>query len=162
APDLSFTVSAYSYGKLASVTRYDSAGAQVQGTTFSYDSHERQNSSTDARNGATSLTFNDADLVPTVTTPAPATGQSAQTTTTYYYGFNASTTDNQPADIVSTTYSNDPASTASVTTVWDRRGRQKTITQGSMTTTLEYNNVGQLLSESYSGGTLAGLSATNG
>ncbi|HWV99158.1 MAG TPA: hypothetical protein VNZ64_05635 [Candidatus Acidoferrum sp.] len=39
---------------------------------------------------------------------------------------------------------------------YDRRGRQTTITQGSATTTDAFDNANDLLSETYSGGTLAG------
>ena len=44
----------------------------------------------------------------------------------------------------------------------DRRGRQTQITQGSITTTRAFDDAGNLLSESYSGGPLDGLSVTNG
>ena len=52
--------------------------------TYSYDAHGRKWKETDARNGITIYTYNDADQVVTVTTPAPNTTQAAQTTTTYY------------------------------------------------------------------------------
>ena len=38
----------------------------------------------DARNGTTTYTFNNMDQIASVTTPAPGTGQPAQTTTTYF------------------------------------------------------------------------------
>ena len=41
-------------------------------------------SSTDARNGPTLYTYNAADQVQTLTTPAPGTGQAPQLTTTFY------------------------------------------------------------------------------
>ena len=44
---------------------------------------------------------------------------------------------------------------------YDRRGRQAAITQGSTTTTRAYDNPGNLLSESYSGGPLNGVSVAN-
>ena len=53
-------------------------------------------------------------------------------------------------------------STPDVTYTFDRLGRQKTIVQGSSTTMFTYNDASQLLTESYSGGTLNGLSVTNG
>ena len=49
-----------------------------------------------------------------------------------------------------------------MTYTFDRLGRQKTIIQASTTTTFTYNDASQLLTESYSGGTLNGLSVTNG
>jgi RHS repeat-associated protein len=84
APDGSKTINVYSYGRLVSTTRTNSDAGQLQQTTFAYDAHGRQSAFTDALNGTTTFAFNDADLVTTNTTPAPATGQSAQTTTTAY------------------------------------------------------------------------------
>ena len=66
------------------MTRYDSGGSQVGKTSFGYDAHGRQNTVTDARTGTTSYAFNDADQVVSVTTPAPGTIGSAQTTATYF------------------------------------------------------------------------------
>lgn len=83
APDGSYTVNTYSYGRLASSTRYDSTGTQFGGTTYSYDPHGRQNTMTDARNGTTTLGFNNADLVATNTTPNPG-GSSPEVTITAY------------------------------------------------------------------------------
>jgi RHS repeat-associated protein len=71
APDSSYTVSAYAYGRLASTTRYDSGNNQTGQTTNGYDAHGRQNTITDARNGTTTLTFNPADQVSSVSTPSP-------------------------------------------------------------------------------------------
>jgi RHS repeat-associated protein len=85
APDNSYTISLYSYGRLASSTRYDSTGAIVGGTTYTYDSQGRQYQVTDVRNGTTTYGYNNADLVTSVTTPNPGTlGASPQTTLTYY------------------------------------------------------------------------------
>jgi RHS repeat-associated protein len=84
APDGSYTINAYSYGRLASSTRYDSTHAQIGGTTYGYDAHGRQGTVTDARNGATTYGYNNADLVATNTTPAPGAGQSAETTITLF------------------------------------------------------------------------------
>ena len=58
-------------------------------------------------------------------------------------------------------YSSDPASTPSLVYTYDRRGRQRTSTQGSAVCTLLYNDANQILSESYSGGPLNGISITN-
>jgi RHS repeat-associated protein len=53
--------------------------------------------------------------------------------------------------------------TPGVTYGYDRRGRQTSvIVSGGMTTTRTYNDAGNLLSESYSGGPLNGFSVTNG
>ena len=66
------------------MTRRDSSGSHsiITQTTYGYDAQRRHNSSTDARNGKTSYTFNDADQVATVTTPNP--GDEPQVTTTFY------------------------------------------------------------------------------
>jgi YD repeat-containing protein len=69
---------------VSSVTLYASNGVQVAKTTCGYDSHGRQSTVTDARNGTTTYTFNNADQVASVTTPAPGNGQSAQATFTFY------------------------------------------------------------------------------
>ena len=85
APDNSSTVTRYVNGRLSSVTQYDSTPAQIGSTTYGYDAHGRQNTVTDVRNGTTVYTYNDADLVTTVTTPSPGTpGGSSQTTLTQY------------------------------------------------------------------------------
>jgi RHS repeat-associated protein len=85
APDSSYSTSAYANGRLTSVTRKDSTGAQIGKTTIGYDPHGRQATATDARNGTTTYAFNDADLVTSTTTPNPGVpGGNAQTTTTYY------------------------------------------------------------------------------
>jgi hypothetical protein len=84
APDGSFTVTQSQYGRVLEVTRKNSVPAQIGKTSYAYDTHGRQYQVTDARNGTTTTTFNAADLPYTVTTPAPGSGQPAQTTTTYY------------------------------------------------------------------------------
>jgi YD repeat-containing protein len=86
APDNSYTIGTYSYGRLISSTRYDSTGAQIGGTTYSYDPHGRQSMVTDARNGTTTYGYNNADQVNSMTTPASGNGQSAEVTTTLYDG----------------------------------------------------------------------------
>jgi len=83
-PDNSTIVSLYSYGRLQSVTRKNSGGTQVGKTTYAYDSAGRQITLTDARNGATSLTYNNADQVVTSTAPASGAGDQRQVTTTFY------------------------------------------------------------------------------
>ncbi|MGO8930342.1 MAG: RHS repeat domain-containing protein [Limisphaerales bacterium] len=81
AGDGSYTITAYHYGRLASVTRYDSLNSQLSSINYSYDPHGRQNTSTDARNGTTTFGYNNADLVSSVTTPNPGTlGGTPQTT----------------------------------------------------------------------------------
>jgi RHS repeat-associated protein len=261
-PDASYTVSAYSYGRLVADSRYDSSGVQIGGTTYGYDAHGRQYTMTDARNGTTTLGFNNADLVATNTTPNPGSG-SPETTTTAYDKMLRRTTVTQPDSTtvtsvylltgelglqsgsrtypvgygydyagrmqkmtnwsnygggtgarvttwnydsyrgwlnsktyddghgptfaytsagrlytrawvrgITTTYAYDNAgglytigysdSTPGVTYTYDRLGRQSTAVWNSITDTMTYNLANELLGESFSGGSLAGLSVTNG
>ncbi|HEV2210658.1 MAG TPA: RHS repeat-associated core domain-containing protein [Verrucomicrobiae bacterium] len=264
APDGSFTVAKYLNGRLTSLTRKDSANNQLSSTTYGFDPHGRQNTATDARNGATVSAFNNADLVASVTTPSPGTpGGAPQVTSTCYnkmlqatnvvnpdattvtteywltgevkrnygartypvgYGYdyagristmtnwsnfgtgagarvttwnydpyrglltNKTYADGQgpayhytPAGRlwhrtwargILTTYGYDTAgglstidysdSTPGVSYAYDRLGRLSTTVMNGTTTTFAYNLAGQVLSESYSGGTLSGLSVTNG
>src|SRR6266568_1480231 len=84
SPDGTYTVTTNQYGRLVSVTRRDSSGAQVGQTIYGYDSHGRQYTATDARNGTTTSYFNKADQVSGIVTPVPASGQSAQVTTNFF------------------------------------------------------------------------------
>jgi RHS repeat-associated protein len=264
-PDNSYTISTYSYGRLASATRYDSSYAQISSTSYSYDTHGRQSATTDARNGATAYGYNNADLVTSVTTPNPGSlGGSRQITTTYYNPMLQATNVVQPdgtsvaslylltgelaetygsrtypvaysydyagrmqtmtnwsnfnggsgsrvttwnydsyrgfltsktydggatgpsytytsagrlntrvwARSITTTYGYDGSgglatvsysdSTPAVTNTYDRLGRLSTAVRSGMTDTLTYNLANQLISESFSGGILNGLSTTNG
>ena len=67
APDGSYALSVYQNGRLMSLTQYDGSTAhnQIGQTAYAYDPHGRQSTVTDARNGATSYTFNNADQVAT-------------------------------------------------------------------------------------------------
>jgi RHS repeat-associated protein len=81
-PDGSRTESAFSNGRLQSVTRKDAGGNQVTRTSYSYDYHGRVYAVTDARNGTSYTAYNAADQPVSVTGPDP--GQGAQTTVTFY------------------------------------------------------------------------------
>jgi RHS repeat-associated protein len=85
APDGSFTIASYSYGRLSSFTKYPSTGPAIGATSYGYDAQGRQSAVTDARNGTTTFTFNNADEAASVTTPNPASipGSPETTTTTY-------------------------------------------------------------------------------
>jgi RHS repeat-associated protein len=286
APDWSYSVTAYLYGRLNWVKRFDSGNSQISSVTYAYDAHGRQSSTTDVRNGTTSYAFNNADLVTSVTTPDPGViGDAPQTTTTVYnnmlqatsviqpdsgavsneyyltgdlkrmygartypvgYGYDAqgrmkymtnwsnfgsgsgarvtmwnydayrgwliskrypdastgnpgtlgpdytytaagrlksrvwarvgtgglriATTNtygfeisgDKHGDLAGIAYYNDPQSTPSVVYTYDRLGRQATIARNGITNTLAYNDANEVQSESYNGGTLDGLSITNG
>ena len=266
APDGSYTVSAFSNGRLSWTKRFDALNSQLSSLNYSYDAHGRQNQLTDARNGTTTYTFNDADLIASVTTPNPGPlAGSAQTTLTHcdkmlratnviqpdggsiiseffltgelkktygtrtypveytydyagrmatmktwkdfagnsgtatniwkYDGYrgwltNKIYTDNHGPSYdytdagrlktrlwarglwTTNTYDNagelsavdySDGTTPSLSYTYDRRGRQTQIQVGTTSTSsLIYNDANELLSESYTGGTLNGLSVTNG
>jgi len=84
SPDGSQTLSTNLNGRLVSVTRRDALGSQLSAVSFGYDVHGRQATVTDARTGTSSVTYTVADQTATITTPVPASGQSAQTTTNFY------------------------------------------------------------------------------
>lgn len=83
-PDSSQTVSVYTNGLLASVTRSDASYDALPVLNYAYDSHGRQYQAIDSRNGATTYTYNAADQVQTVTTPSPDGVAGGLVTTTYY------------------------------------------------------------------------------
>src|SRR6266508_1928729 len=74
APDGSYEVSTIFYGRLSSVTRKDAVNNQLSAISYSYDEHGRVKTVTDARNGTTTYSYNNADQRTAVTTPAPGTG----------------------------------------------------------------------------------------
>ena len=164
APDNSYTISLYQTGRLASVTRYDSGNNQIGKTAYGYDAHGRQNTITDARNGATAYTFNNADQVVSINTPPPGTGQPAQTTTTYYNKMLQATNIVQPD---STSVANEyfetglrkktlGSRTYTVAYTYDSQGRLKTMTTwtnavsgNSAVTTWNYNERGFMTNKAY-------------
>lgn len=83
-PDSSRTVTLYTNGLLASVTRTDPSYNPLSIIHYSHDPHGRQYQAIDARNGVTAYSYNAADQVLTVTTPSPDGVASGLVTTTYY------------------------------------------------------------------------------
>ena len=172
APDGSLTLSAYQYGRLVSVTQYDGSQPpnQTGQTTYGYDSHGRQNTSWDARNGTTTFYFNNADQVVATLTPVPGTGQSAQLTTNICdnLGRIAATVlpDNTvvsnlyyPNSQILLTYG---SRTYPVGYTYDAQGRKQTMTtwtnfssgQGAAVTTWNYDQYrGWLTNKTYDGST---------
>ncbi len=69
--DGSYASNYFVHGRLMGSTHFDSAGSQLGATTFAYDAHGRQIQSADARNGATTNSFNSLDRVISTTTPGP-------------------------------------------------------------------------------------------
>jgi RHS repeat-associated protein len=81
APDGSYTVTQFSNGFPASLTRYAPGNAVLTSESYIYDAHGRRKYVTDARNGTTTFLYNDSDNVYSVTTPQPGSGLNTQTTT---------------------------------------------------------------------------------
>ncbi|HEY5912544.1 MAG TPA: RHS repeat-associated core domain-containing protein [Verrucomicrobiae bacterium] len=80
--------------------------------------------------------------------------------TQYAYGLSGAA-ENAHGDLLAITYT-DPQNTPAVSFDYDRRGRQKAVTQGSNHTVLSYNDANQLTSETHDAGTLNGLTVTVG
>lgn len=139
----------YSYdyaGRMKTMTNWSSFPTGARVTTWNYGSQ---------RGWLTSKTYDGGTAGPSYAyTPAGRlyTRTWARGVTTTYAYDNA-------GGLYTVTYSD---STPGVTYSYDRRGRQSTIVRNGMTTTFAYNFASQPLSESYSGGTLSGLSVTNG
>lgn len=163
APDGSYTISTYSYGRLLSSTRYDSTGAQIGGTSYVYDAHGRQYQVTDACNGTTTYGYNNADQVNLVAAPM------GQTTLTYYDSLMRATNVVQPDNTsVSSAYLltgelgwQSGSRTYPVAYSYDYAGRMKTMTNwsdfGSLTggrvTTWNYDGQrGWLTNKAYADG----------
>jgi RHS repeat-associated protein len=81
APDGSSTYSVYQYGLLLSTTLKDANGVVLGRTTYGYDTHGRQNTVTDLRNGTTTSFFDNADQAIATLTPSPDGIQLGQLTT---------------------------------------------------------------------------------
>ncbi|MDH7501951.1 MAG: hypothetical protein QHJ82_04445 [Verrucomicrobiota bacterium] len=84
APDGSAIVKAFSYGRLISETRKDASGNVLWTTAYTYDPHGRLASATDSLNRTTTWSYNNADQILSVTSPAPGNGQPSQITLTFY------------------------------------------------------------------------------
>ncbi len=253
APDGSYSVSVLQNGRLQSVTRKDSGNVQIGATTYGYDSQGRMTTNSDARTGAMTYTYNNADQQTSVTAGGQTTsylydslgrrtrttlpdsgtvnfsyyatgeiatnsgaraypvvytydyagrmktlttwkdfaGNSGAATTTWNHAANRGFLTSKVYDDSSTvTYSNTPAgrlarrtwargvttdytynnagdlnavtysdSTPAVASVYDRRGRRTSVTNGTAVCTYTYNDAGQLLTETFP---VAGVTITNG
>jgi len=177
APDNSYTINTFSYSRLLSSTRYNSGGTQISGTTYTYDPDGRQSTVTDARNGATTYGYNNADLVTSLTTPNPGgIGGSPENTTTIYNTMLQATSVNQPdGTTVSSAYLptgelglQSGSRTYPVAYSYDYAGRMQTMTNwsnfagnsGARVTTWKYDgHRGWLTNKVYAGAT-AGPSYT--
>jgi RHS repeat-associated protein len=136
-------------GRMTKMTNWSSAatGAGPRVTTWNYDPYRGflTNKVYDGNKAGPSYTYTFAGRLQT---RLWARG----TNTTYSY---------DTVGQLSTVTYND-GSTPSLGYGYDRRGRQTTITNGTTVCTHTYDDVGDLLIESYSGGPLNGISVTNG
>jgi len=159
------TTSQYSLnGRLISSQVSDAAGT-IQSMTRTYDARNRLLTVTDARNGTTTYTYNDADQVTAVTTPAPGDGNRAQTTSTVYDDHGRVWRTQLPDNTWTTNGYNLDGSlqfttgsrTYPVAYTYDYAGRKQTMTTwgaaGPAVTTWNYNNRGLLQSKAYNDGT---------
>jgi RHS repeat-associated protein len=167
--DQSYTVTVYQDGRMASARRYDANNVELTETTYAYDEHGRQETSTDERNGATSFTFSNADQITSITTPVPGTGQSALVTSNLYNNMGRIWKVIQP-DLTSVTNEfyvtgllkrTSGSRTYPVEYTHDSQGRMKTMKtwqnfasgSGAATTTWNYDDErGFLESKTYQGG----------
>ena len=169
APDNSYMINDYSFGRLVSSTHFDSTGVQIGGTTYGYDPQGRQNTMTDARNGTTTLVYNNADLVATNTTPNPGDGSPESTVTTYNNMLQTTGVTQPDATVVNSVYLltgelglQYGSRTYPVAYSYDYAGRMQTMTNwsdyagnsGARVTTWTYDPYrGFLTNKTYAGGT---------
>jgi RHS repeat-associated protein len=148
APDASYVVSQFESERLASAVSFDNTGAQIRGTTYSYDGHGRVLRETDARNGTTSYTYDATDRVRSSKTPPAASGITAQTTGYDYDGQGRVIQRTLPGNAV-VHYEYFPtgelkkqygAQTYPIEYTYDAQGRIKTLHAGTGTTTWNYDS----------------------
>jgi RHS repeat-associated protein len=142
----------YDYaGRMKTMTNWSgfAAGAGARVTTWNYSPYRGWLDNKQYPDGqGPSYAYTPAGRLQTRTWARTVSGQPLTTT----YGF-----DNSGA-LNTISYSD---STPGITYTYDRLGRQATVLQNGMTGTFAYNTASELLSESYSGGTLNGFSVTN-
>jgi RHS repeat-associated protein len=160
-PDGSSSVSQYQDGRLMSVTQKDSANVQIARTSFAYDAHGRLLTTTDARTGATTNTYDNADQLTSVMTPVPGPGLSTQTTSYSYDNLGRRSQATLPDKLIVKYEYNDTgelkktfgARTYTSEYSYDSQGRLKTLLAGTGTTTWNYDPArGFLSSKSYADG----------
>ena len=84
APDNSYVVTEYQSGLVTSIKGYDLYDNLLWQIDREYDPHGRLESVTDVRSGTFSYTYNNADQVSSVTTPAPGEGGVSQITSNLF------------------------------------------------------------------------------
>lgn len=168
APDGSWVINFFQNDQLKTVTWKNSAGTQLSQTTYAYDAHGRQTTATDARNGTTSYGYDNLDRVTSMTTPAPGTGQSPQTSSYSFDALGRTTRTTLPdgASVTNEYFDSGElkktygARTYPVEYSFDYGGRLETLKtwkdysggSGAATTTWGYNGRGFLTNKVYEGG----------
>jgi RHS repeat-associated protein len=138
-----------------------SSGAGARVTTWNYDANRGWlNNKRYDNNQGPDYTYTSGGRLRTRTWARIGTS-STRISTTYTYGFNDASANDEHGDLLTVTYANDPQSTPSVTYTYDRRGRTATVLRNSITKTFTYNDASQMLSEINSGGTLNSWWTTN-
>ena len=84
APDGSYNLRRYRYGRLELLQSCDASGATNTQTAFRYEPHNRLWQEIELRNGATTYAYNNADQVTAVTAPAPGPEAAPRITRTHY------------------------------------------------------------------------------
>jgi RHS repeat-associated protein len=167
APDGSTHVTTVQDGLTTSQTRYDANGSQIAGTTMVYDAQQRLHTITDARDGTTTYSYTGDDQIASVTSPAPASGQSAETTAYTYDPQSGRKILETDGDGGTLTYSYLPSGeltqtggskSYAISYTYDGQGRMRTMTtcpgqQNQAVTTWNYDpNRGWLTSKAYADG----------
>ncbi len=165
-PDGSTKTRSYSQGRLVSDISAGVGGTPIiKLVAYAYDSHGRVQSTTDARNGATTYTYDDMDRVLSVTTPAPGSSLLAQTSTQAYDSMGRETVTTLPDlsqitneyFVTSLLKKRSGSQIPTVEYTYDSQGRKKTMLTtgqaGSATTTWTYqDSTGWLAGKTYPGG----------
>jgi RHS repeat-associated protein len=175
------TIQEFSQGRLNYVAQHQTnSTTQIGKVTYAYDTHGRQSSVSDARNGATTYTYNPiSGALESVTTPLPGTGASRQTTW-IFYDSSGRVNGAQLSDGGATTNSfylagelkkSSGSRTYPVEYTYDAQGRQKTLktwqnfagNSGTATTTWNYDGErGWLANKRYADGLGPDYSYTDG
>ena len=174
-PDGSTETRSYSQGRLISNISAGAGGTPViKSVSYGYDPHGRVQSTTDARNGATTYTYDDMDRVLSVTTPVPSPGLLSQTTIQAYDSMGRETVTSLPDNsqitneyfLTGKLKKRSGSQIPAVEYTYDSQGRKKTMLTtgqaGPATTTWNYqDSTGWLTGKTYPGGDTISYSRTD-
>ncbi len=160
-PDGSYSLRRFEQGRLQEISRHDAAGTELLRKAFAYDAHGRMIEEMDARNGATSYIYDEADQVISITAPAAEDAAPPQVTLFRYDAQNRVIETTLPDG--SATFSEyyptghlkkrHGAQVYPVDYTYDAQGRLKTLAAGTGVTTWNYDpQRGWLTSKVYDDG----------